>query len=170
LASIVLRRGLSATIVLVFIGVFLFPGCVFFLPPRWDSATVIVTQNGDRIVFDIPEENKQAVTQLAEIMVVRLSEEVRAEEPPASKARDQVFWHAHQHIRMFKDPPVVTWPLRYGEQVANVYQQTPAEKLRPGRYSVEIWVDALAPDMRRLGRPLRATAEFSIGPDLKLGQ
>jgi hypothetical protein len=129
------------------------------LPER---ITAVVSQPGDDIIFDLPASKKPPITGLIEISVSRAPD-------LKDVAEREVFWHLRMDYRVFKDNPIIRWPMRYGETVANTALLVPAKKLRTGRYRFYADVSFANSDRSIQNDPAKVLLlEFLIDDQLRL--
>jgi hypothetical protein len=129
------------------------------LPER---ITAVVSQPGDDIIFDLPASEKPPITVLIDIIVSRV--------PDLKDVSEQeVFWHVRMDRRVFTDNPIIRWPVRYGETVANAALIVPAKKLRTGRYRFDAGVSFANSDGSMQNDPAKVLLlEFLIDDQLRL--
>jgi hypothetical protein len=136
-------------------------GCFFIGDRGSERMPALVSQVGDDVLFDLPSSaGRPKSTTFEAIVVLRY---------PSTDRRlgGEERWRTQMDKRLFKEDPIVEWPVRYGQNIANSVQIVPAKKLEPGYYRLYLGVVLHDVDAQS-GQERTLISEFSIDANLKL--
>jgi hypothetical protein len=136
-------------------------GC-FFIGDRGPvTMPAIVSQVGDDILFDLPSSvGRPRSTTFEAIVILRYP-------APDRRSGGEERWRMQMDKRLFKEDPILEWPMRYGQNIANTVQIVRAKKLEPGHYHLDLVVILRDVDGQN-GGIRNLISDFSINKNLKL--